>query len=145
MDIDAGITFGVVALTMLMTHPVADYAVQTDHQAQHKGLTGARTREGWWNAAKHAFSYTVTQVLVVGLVLEALDFTGSFGVVVLVLIANGLTHMIIDRRWTLEWFARNVLLKSGWIDADKTALPHLDQTAHIGLFVPAALAIATLS
>lgn len=145
MDIDTGLTFGIVALTMLLTHPVADYFVQTDHQAQHKGLTGARSWEGRLNAAAHAMSYTSTQTIAVVLMLGMCDFTGSYGGVLVALAANGVTHYVIDRRWTLEWFARRVLRKDGWIDADPLALPHLDQAAHLGLFIPVAALAAAFS
>jgi hypothetical protein len=137
--------FGAVALTLLMMHGPADYFVQTDHQAQHKGLTGDRSAEGRWNAAKHALSYTVTQAIAVVLVLAVFGFDGSYAVVVAGLVLNGLTHYVIDRRWTLEVFARRVMRKSGWIDNDPGALPHLDQAAHLGLFFPVALLIAALA
>lgn len=141
---DSALTFGVVVLTMLLTHPVADYFVQTDYQAQHKGLTGDRSAEGRLNAAAHAFSYTCTQVIAVILMLGTLGFTGSYIVVVAGLVLNGVTHYVIDRRWTLEAFAR-LIGKSGWIDNDPNALPHLDQAAHLGLFLPIAAFIAALS
>lgn len=57
------------------------------------------------------------------------------------LVLNGVTHYIIDRRWTLEAFAR-LIGKSGWIDNDPEALPKLDQAAHLVLLGAAALAIA---
>lgn len=145
MNVETAVTFGAVGITMLLAHPVADYFVQTDHQAQHKGLTGARSAEGRWNAAKHAFTYTLTQLAAVVLMLAATGFTGSYGVVVVGLMLNGATHYVIDRRWTLEVFARRVMRKSGWIDNDPGALPHLDQAAHLGLFLPIALLIATQS
>lgn len=145
MNTEFALTFIVIALTMFLTHPVADYFVQTDHQARHKGLTGARSWEGRLNGTVHAMTYTATQMITIVLVLVACGFTGSYEVVLLGLMLNGITHYLIDRRWTLECFARRVMRKSGWIDSDPNALAHLDQAAHIALFLPVALGIAALS
>jgi hypothetical protein len=56
------------------------------------------------------------------------------------LAANGMTHYAIDRRWTLEAFARKIG-KGGWIDNDETAMMHLDQAAHVVILGAAALSL----
>lgn len=145
MDIQFLVTFLAVAVTLLLAHPVGDYMVQTPHQANNKGLTGCQSAKGRWNAAKHALTYTATLSAAVLSVLALAGFTGSYSTVLAVLMLNGLTHYVIDRRWTLELFARKILRKSEWIDNDKGALPHLDQTAHLALFLPVALVIAAIA
>jgi hypothetical protein len=138
--------FATVFAALLVGHYLADYFVQTDHQAQHKGLTGSRSGEGRYNCAKHALSYTVTLYAVLGATLigGTVPFTWHVALVMgYALLLNGLTHYVIDRRWTLEAFAR-FIGKSGWVDADREALPKLDQAAHIVILGVFALLIAAL-
>lgn len=138
--------FATVFAAFLIGHYLADYFVQTDHQAQHKGLTGSRSNEGRRNCAVHAITYTATLAGVLGLALnvEDVEFSTTASLVVwAALILNGITHYVIDRRWTLEALAR-FMGKSGWIDADREALPKLDQAAHVVLLGVFALAIAAL-
>lgn len=139
--------FGTIFAALVAGHYLADYWVQTDHQAQHKGLVGDRSREGRWNAFKHAYTYTFTLwfVLAVVLIATGAGFDQHTATVVwAVLGLNGVTHYVIDRRWTLERFAR-FIGKGGWIDNDPGALGHLDQAAHLALFGPVALAICALA
>lgn len=138
--------FATVFAAFLIGHYLADYFVQTDHQAQHKGLTGSRSNEGRRNCAVHAITYTATLAGVLGLALnvEDVEFSTTASLVVwAALILNGITHYVIDRRWTLETLAR-FMGKSGWIDADREALPKLDQAAHIVLLGVSALALTAL-
>ena len=136
--------FGTVMAALLVGHYLGDYFIQTDHQARHKGLTGLRSAEGRANCAMHAYTYTVTLLIVLSGALwaESVTFSGYDALITLaVLAANGVTHYMIDRRWTLERFAR-LIGKSGWIDNDAEALPKLDQAAHIVLLGAASLVIA---
>jgi hypothetical protein len=138
--------FATVFAAFLIGHYLGDYFVQTDHQAQHKGLMGARSGEGRWNCAMHAFGYTLTLLIVLNVALWAENVTfNGYDVLVVwsALFLNGLTHYIIDRRWTLE-AAMRFIGKRGWIDNDPEALPKLDQAAHIVLLGVFALAIAVL-
>lgn len=122
--------FGTIMGALIAAHYLADFYVQTDHQAQHKGLRGDRVNEGRWNCAKHALSYTAVQAVVLPIVMSVDGIAVDYPVTLLFLALNGFTHYVIDRRWTLEAFARGIG-KSGWIDADKTAMMHLDQAAHL--------------
>lgn len=136
--------FGTVMAALLVGHYLGDYFIQTDHQAQHKGLRGGQSAEGRANCAAHAYTYTVTLCIVLSgaLWVESVTFSGYDVLITLsALILNGFTHYVIDRRWTLEWFARRIS-KSDWIDNDPEALPKLDQAAHIVLLGAAALVIA---
>lgn len=138
--------FATVFAAFLIGHYLADYFVQTDHQAQHKGLTGSRSNEGRRNCAVHAITYTATLAGVLGLALnvEDVEFSTTASLIMwAALILNGITHYVIDRRWTLEALAR-FMGKSGWIDADREALPKLDQAAHIVLLGVSALALTAL-
>lgn len=139
------IYFGAAVASLLVAHPIGDYFVQTDHQAQHKGLRGHRSNEGRLNCFVHALTYTLTQIAVMFCVFGLSSYDGPYTAVAVILVLNGLTHYVIDRRWTLEWFARYVLAKDDWIDNDPTALATIDQAAHRALFLPVALAIASVS
>jgi hypothetical protein len=136
--------FGTIFAALVIGHYLADFWVQTDHQSRHKGLTGPDSWCGRWNAAKHATTYTATLFGVVAGVLAATGADWSWAPVLWIVIGNGITHYIIDRRWTLEKLAR-LLGKGGWIDADRaSAMMHLDQAAHLAIFGPVALALVLL-
>ena len=138
--------FATVFAAFLIGHYLGDYFVQTDHQAQHKGLTGSHSNAGRRNCMVHAVTYTATLagVLAVVLNVEDVEFSAAEPLVVWsALILNGITHYVIDRRWTLEAFARRIG-KSGWLDNDPEALPKLDQAAHVVLLGVFALLIAAL-
>lgn len=136
--------FGTIFAAVLFTHYLGDYYVQTNHQAVNKGLTGEMSPVGRWNCLKHAAGYTMAQAVVVPLVLQVDGFGlgwEQIGWVWVALVFNGITHYIIDRRWTLEAFAR-LLGKGGWYDADRPrATLHMDQAAHIILLGWMALVI----
>lgn len=138
--------FGTVFAALVVGHYLADYFVQTDVQAQNKGRRGTRLENyiGRMHCLWHAFTYTATLAGVLGVVMIAtgVPYT-SRGMITLctALVLNGVTHYIIDRRWTLEAFAR-LIGKSGWLDNDPEALPKLDQAAHLVLLGAAALVIA---
>lgn len=145
MNAEFLLIFAASAACLLLAHPIGDYFAQTDHQAQHKGLREHRTREGRLNCFAHALTYTFTHIAVMFSVFLSAEYHGPYLLVAFILALNGITHYVIDRRWTLEWFARDVLGKSGWIDNDPTALATLDQAAHRALFLPVALAVAAVS
>lgn len=138
--------FGTIIGALIVAHYLGDYFVQTDVQAQHKGKRGTRlfNRIGRIHCLWHALTYTATLGIVLLLVLDvsgvALPARTQL-IVWSVLILNGVTHYVIDRRWTLEAFAR-LIGKSGWLDNDPEALPKLDQAAHLVLLGAAALVIA---
>lgn len=134
---------------LLVAHYLGDYFVQTDVQAQHKGKRGTRLFNyiGRIHCLWHALTYTLTMlgVLIGVLLVSGVELNPREHLVVCVtLMLNGVTHYVIDRRWTLEWFARDVLRKDGWIDNDPEALPKLDQAAHVVLLGVAALVLTAL-
>jgi hypothetical protein len=140
--------FGTIIGAFIIGHYLGDYFVQTDYQAQYKGYHGTRflDRLGRWNCAKHAATYTATLAGVLGTVLlvEGVEYDDRAALVVWsALILNGITHYVIDRRWPLE-AAMRLMGKGEWIDADREALPKLDQAAHLVLLGVFALLIAAL-
>jgi hypothetical protein len=138
--------FGTVFAALYAGHYLADYYVQTNHQSAHKGGVGGASWVGRWNAAKHAVTYTLTLAAVLGLVLtySGAETSGTGTVTLAVLAVNGFTHYIIDRRWTLEAFARKTG-RGPWIDRDREALPKMDQAAHIVLLGVCALVIVAMA
>lgn len=129
--------FGTIMGALVVAHYLGDYFVQTDMQAQHKGARGTRFTNfvGRTQCLAHALTYTLTLAgvlfavfIVSGVELPLTAHISAWTLLVL----NGATHYVIDRRWTLEAFAR-FIGKSGWIDNDSEALPKLDQAAHIVL------------
>jgi hypothetical protein len=140
--------FATIFAALLVGHYLGDYFVQTDVQAQNKGRRGTRLYNyiGRIHCLWHALTYTATLAGAVGAVLlvEGVEYDGRGALVVgSGLILNGLTHYVIDRRWTLEVVMR-FIGKGGWIDSDREALPKLDQAAHIVLLGVFALVIAAL-
>lgn len=140
--------FGAIMGALLVAHYLGDYFVQTDVQAQHKGKRGTRLFNyiGRIHCLRHALTYTATLGIVLLLVLDVsgVELTARTHLIMWsVLVLNGVTHYVIDRRWTLEAFAR-LIGKSGWIDNDPEALPKLDQAAHLVLLGGVAYALTAL-
>lgn len=140
--------FGTIIGALLVAHYLGDYFVQTDVQAQHKGKRGTPLFNyiGRIHCLWHALTYTLTLVgaSLLVLAISGVELTARTQLIVWsVLVLNGVTHYVIDRRWTLEAFARRIG-KSGWIDHDPEALPKLDQAAHVVLLGIAALALTAL-
>lgn len=138
--------FATIFIALYVGHLAGDYFIQTDHQAQHKGLTGDDSSEGRWNCLKHAFSHTMTMLATLMITFTTLDviYGSTTGFVIYVtLITDGITHYVIDRRWTLRWFAE-LIGKKAWIDNDTQALPVMDQAAHTIIIFIGSLVIASL-
>ena len=140
--------FGTIIGALLVAHYLGDYFVQTDVQAQNKGRRGTRLENfaGRMHCLWHALTYTGTLGIMLLLVLNVsgVELTARTHLIMWsVLVLNGVTHYVIDRRWTLEAFAR-LIGKSGWIDNDPEALPKLDQAAHLVLLGGVAYALTAL-
>ncbi|MFJ3751918.1 DUF3307 domain-containing protein [Streptomyces rubiginosohelvolus] len=122
---------------LYLGHLLADYPLQTDHQAAHKA---DRCATGWAANVRHAATYVATcaAALALGaLVLD--DVTVSLPVVVGALLWIGGSHAFIDRRWPVQWWM-NHTGQASW--AKHGGAVHVDQTAHILALVLAALALA---
>lgn len=139
--------FGTIFAALVVGHYLGDFWVQTDHQSRHKGLTGAESWCGRWNAFTHVWTYSIALALCVGgigLATGEITTEHQVNIMFVVVALNGITHYIIDRRWLLEKLAR--WTGSGpWVDRDRAgAMMHLDQAAHLVILGGAALALAVL-
>jgi hypothetical protein len=130
--------FATVFILLYAAHMLADYALQTDHQAEHKA---ERSRAGWCANLAHAGTHvlTCTVALAVGAaVLSGTHFPVTRAIVALAWV--GASHGLIDRRWLIAWWMDN----TGSADfRTRGGAQHVDQTAHILALCIAAFIIAT--
>ncbi|MEU5453521.1 DUF3307 domain-containing protein [Streptomyces globisporus] len=119
---------------LYLGHLLADYPLQTDHQAAHKA---DRCAAGWAANLRHAATTCAAALALGVLVLD--DVTVSLPVVVAALLWIGASHAFIDRRWPVQWWM-NHTGQASW--AANGGAAHVDQTAHILALVLAALALA---
>lgn len=127
--------FGLVLLLGFTAgHEVGDYVVQQDHWAQAKGKTGMlESRAGRIACLKHAVTHTLSILACIAVLGGLFGVDGdvsTYYITVSGAVVNGITHYVIDRRWTLEKFGRLVLNKGPWFDHDDRALFTLDQSVH---------------
>lgn len=99
--------FAAVAVALYAAHYVGDYWVQTDHQAQHKGLPGY---EGRINCMWHVLSYVATQYVFLLVVMLAVGAEMSVLGMGAALTVSGVTHYLADRRehGIMFWLARRL-------------------------------------
>lgn len=129
--------FASLFVLLYLGHLLADYPLQTDHQAAHKG---DRCAAGWAANLAHAATHVATCAAALALgVLVLDDVTVSLPVVVAALVWIGASHAFIDRRWPVQWWM-NRTGQASW--AKHGGAAHVDQTAHILALVLAALALA---
>jgi|SRR3954469_13151659 hypothetical protein len=144
-------TFATVAITLYVSHHVADYWVQTDGQARTKGLAGSVGRRA---CTRHVVSYVLTQNLFLTVLHVALMPwpypPSAMAREYAALLVSGVTHWTADRRehGLLFWLARRMPGKRAFLEFDQGHLASgawaLDQSWHIfwGVFV-AALIVAS--
>jgi len=128
--------FASLFVLLYLSHLVADYVLQTDHQASRKADPG---RAGWSADLAHAATHAAVTALVLGV--GALALHGGPGVVpeTLAVVSIAATHAVIDRRWPIRWLMMRTG-QSGFYKAGGAA--HVDQVAHVTVLVTAALALA---
>ncbi len=129
--------FPALFILLYLGHLLADYPLQTDHQAAHKA---DRCAAGWAANLTHAATHVATcaAALTLGtLVLD--DVIVSVPAALVALLWIGSTHAFIDRRWPVQWWM-NHTGQSSW--AANGGAAHVDQTAHVLALVLAALALA---
>lgn len=133
------VTLAVVLPTLIVAHSVGDYWIQTDAQANNKGARGARGRHA---CAQHVATLTLT----ISVALVAVAWVTGLHLphvqVAIALMVNAGSHFWADRRTTLAALAYRAG-KGEWIDSDRTALPHLDQSWHLFWLLVTALIIAS--
>lgn len=88
--------FAAVGLAFYTGHRIGDYWVQTDHQAQHKGLPGVQGRVA---CTLHCLSYVGTQfACLLLLVMVATPMSLTVPGMYVALAVSGITHYMADRR-----------------------------------------------
>lgn len=105
INLDAAVSFAVLAPTLLVAHNVADHWIQTEHQACHKG------RPGWagrWACAAHVLSYTGACAAAVVAVGWLFNLPITLPGVLAGQLVSALTHYWADRRTPLALLARLV-------------------------------------
>jgi hypothetical protein len=126
--------FGTVFALLYVAHHLADYPLQTDHQAAHKA---AKSAAGWRANLTHAATHTV----LCGIALAAAAGLGenvawwaAAGAATWI----GASHSLIDRRWPIRWWMEH----TGQTEfAKHGGAAHIDQTAHILALAVAAGAV----
>lgn len=119
-------------------HWLADYGVQTDAQAQRKGVPGWPGRVA---CAAHVATYTLTTALAVGLVWWLLDLPITLGGFLTGQAFSAATHYLLDRRVPLERLAdflgKGAFYRSG--EGLARGSHYLDQAGHRVCLLAAAL------
>ncbi|WP_030700932.1 MULTISPECIES: DUF3307 domain-containing protein [unclassified Streptomyces] len=129
--------FASLFVLLYLGHLLADYPLQTDHQAAHKA---DRSAAGWVANLTHAATHVTacaTALAVGALVLD--DLALSLPLAVAALGWVGASHAFIDRRWPVQWWM-NRTGQASW--AANGGAAHVDQTAHIAALVIAALCLS---
>ncbi|MEV2261045.1 DUF3307 domain-containing protein [Streptomyces anulatus] len=129
--------FASLFVLLYLGHLLADYPLQTDHQAAHKA---DRCATGWAANLTHAATHVTTCAVALALGALVLDDVAlSLPVAVTALVWIGASHAFIDRRWPVAWWM-NRTGQASW--AKHGGAAHVDQTAHVLALVLAALALA---
>ncbi|MEV7417717.1 DUF3307 domain-containing protein [Streptomyces sp. NPDC089919] len=122
---------------LLLGHWLADYPLQTDHQARHKASC---SRAGWTANLTHSATHVLLcgVALAVGaLLLDEVTLSGWPTCAALLWI--GATHGFIDRRWPVARWMR-LARQESW--AEHGGAAHVDQAAHALALGLAALFLA---
>ncbi|MFE6977252.1 DUF3307 domain-containing protein [Streptomyces sp. NPDC057682] len=122
-----------------LAHLVADYPLQTDHQAGHKALPGPA---GWRANLVHAGTHVATGALALAVAAAVLDLDVGVLPGAAALLWIGATHAIIDRRRLVQWWMTHAR-QTEW--ATRGGAAHVDQTAHVLALAVAALTLTALN
>ncbi|MGC4891102.1 DUF3307 domain-containing protein [Micromonospora sp. DT227] len=142
--------FTAVFAALYAGHQVADHWIQTQHQADHKGLPGW---VGRWNCVKHVVTYGATQLAALALVAAVAGLPLNPWTLTAGMAVNLASHYIADRRTPLFRLALATGSARFWRlgaprpDRDDnpslgTGAYALDQSWHIGWLFLSALLIA---
>lgn len=138
--------FAAAFAAMYAAHQAADHHVQRDRDAQVKGQPGPAGR---WAAARHVASYTATLAAALAVTNRVTRAGFRPSRIALALALTASTHYLIDRREPLRRFAAATghagfyqlgAPRPGRDDNPTlgTGAYALDQSAHVGLLLPAA-------
>lgn len=130
--------FAVVFVAFFAAHQVADHWIQTQHQADHKGLPGWVGRLA---CLGHVGTYLLTQAVCAAGALAATGHEVPLLQLGLALSVSGVTHYVADRRVPLRRLADALRKNPAWLEKGG-GLYALDQSWHIGFIFIAALMVA---
>lgn len=128
-------TVGGVFAALYAAHAVADHWVQTQGQADAKGLPGWRGRAA---CAGHVATYTATSLAALAAVSRATRTPLRPSRVATGLAVSAVTHYVADRRTPLRRAATAFGKSPAWLDHGG-GLYQLDQAWHTGWLFVAAL------
>ena len=127
-------SFGALFAALLVAHQLADYLIQTDHQAADKAAS-------WAAMAGHLVGYHAAQLLFAAGVVLQLDLAVTLPGAAAGLALSVVTHGLLDRRWPIIALMR--LTRSGTYAESSTGPERVDQALHLAaLFCAALLATA---
>jgi hypothetical protein len=144
--------FAEVFVALFVGHQVGDHWIQTQAQADHKGLPGWRGRVA---CAAHVTTYGATQLAALGVLALVLDVRPSPAGLAAGMAVNLASHYLADRRAPLRWIAERtgsaVFYRLGTPRPDHDDNPSLgtgayalDQSWHYGFLFVAAVLIAAI-
>ncbi|AJP05929.1 hypothetical protein TU94_28345 [Streptomyces cyaneogriseus subsp. noncyanogenus] len=128
--------FAPVFILLYVAHHLADYPLQTDHQAAHKA---DRTAAGWRANLVHAGTHVVASAAALAAGAWLLDLGIGVLAAALGLAWIGVTHSLIDRRRPILWWMKHTRQTAF---AQHGGAAHVDQSAHLAALAVAALGIA---
>ncbi len=143
-------TFAAAFAALYAAHQVGDHWIQSQHQADHKGLPGWAGR---WNCAKRVVTYGLTQLAALALLAIFAELPLHPATLAAGMAVNLATHYIADRRTPLLRLAMATGSARFWRlgaprpDHDDnpslgTGAYALDQSWHVGWLFISALIIA---
>lgn len=127
-----------VGVTLYAAHQVADHWVQTQHQADHKGLPGWTGRLA---CAAHVGTYTLTGLVALALLAGATGWRPGVLPLAGGLTVSAVTHYIADRRTPLRRMVDRLKKSPQWLDHGG-GMYAMDQSWHYGWLFVSALIIA---
>lgn len=130
--------YATVFVALYAAHMVADYWVQTQHQASTKGHAGWTGRLA---CLSHVGTYTLTAIIALTTVAWRLDLDLHLDATVAGLAVSAITHYIADRRTPIARLAAWLRKDPAWLTRGG-GLAALDQAWHIGWLAVAALIVA---
>ena len=145
---NAGTRFAATFAALFAAHHVADYWIQTDHQAANKGRHGSPSENAAGRAAclAHVASYSTAVTAVVAGTNRVLALGATWRGILAGQAISAVSHYWADRRYTM----RHLATRAGKLDfydrgeglAKGSAM--LDQSWHLAWLTLAALATATI-
>lgn len=129
--------FAAAFILLYVGHLIADYVLQTDHQAAHKADHGAA---GWRANLVHAGTHVIVcaAALAAGAALLG-ELHPTLWRAAVAVAWIGASHAAIDRRRAIAWWMNHAHQA---VFREHGGAAHIDQTAHITALAIAALIIA---